>query len=75
MPSIEKVEIDQDRVLWMGSYNPRPHVISLSTDEAVNIPVSQSMANIHIMEQQNAQQAQERQMTQSQQQNQGRTIG
>lgn len=75
LPSIEKVEIDQDRVLWMGSYNPRPHVISLSTDEAVNIPVSQSMANIHIMEQQNAQQAQERQMTQSQQQNQGRTIG
>ena len=75
LPSIEKVEIDQDRVLWMGSYNPRPHVISLSTDEAVNIPVSQSMANIHTMEQQNAQQSQERQMTQSQQQNQGRTIG
>ena len=75
LPSIEKVEIDQDRVLWMGSYNPRPHVISLSTDEAVNIPVSQSMANIHTMEQQNAQQSQERQMIQSQQQNQGRTIG
>ena len=36
---------------------------------------SQSMANIHTMEQQNAQQSQKRQMTQSQQQNQGRTIG
>lgn len=76
LPNIEKVDIDsQTRTLWLGSYNPRPQVTSLSVDEAVNIPMSESMAKIHTIEQQNAQQAQERQMAQSQQQNHGLKIG
>lgn len=76
LPNIEKVDIDsQTRMLWLGSYNPRPQVASLSIDEAVNIPVSQSMASIHAMEQQNAQQTQEHQFVQLQQENQGRSIG
>lgn len=76
LPNIEKVDIDsQTRTLWLGSYNPRPQVTSLSVDEAVNIPMSESMAKIHTIEQQNAQQAQERQMAQSQQQNHVLKIG
>lgn len=68
LPNIEKVDIDPNRVLWMGSYNPRPQVISISTDEAVNIPVSESMTKIQQTEQQHAQLAQERQISQNQSQ-------
>ena len=75
LTKIDKMDFGENRTLFMLSHEPHMKLASLSTDEAVNIPVSQSMANIHIMEQQNAQQSQERQMTQSQQQNQGRTIG
>ena len=75
LTKIDKMDFGENRTLFMLSHEPHMKLASLSTDEAVNIPVSQSMANIHIMEQQNAQQAQERQMTQSQQQNQERTIG
>ena len=75
LTKIDKMDFGENRTLFMLSHEPHMKLASLSTDEAVNIPVSQSMANIHTMEQQNAQQSQERQMTQSQQQNQGRTIG
>ena len=75
LTKIDKMDFGENRTLFMLSHEPHMKLASLSTDEAVNIPVSQSMANIHIMEQQNVQQSQERQMTQSQQQNQGRTIG
>ena len=75
LTKIDKMDFGENRTLFMLSHEPHMKLASLSTDEAVNIPVSQSMANIHIMEQQNAQQVQERQMAQSQQQNQVRTIG
>lgn len=75
LTKIDKMDFGENRMLHMLSNEAYIKVASISTDEAVNIPVGESLAKIQNMEQQIIQQIQERQMAQSQQQNHRLQIG
>lgn len=75
MTKIDKMDFGENRTLHLLSYEPHGILASVSTDEAVNIHVSESLGKVQHLEQHMAQQAQERQIAQSQQQSKGLYIG
>lgn len=71
MDRVEKATIEGLN-FYVGSYSPYTKIVSVNVHEAVHIPVHESMEKIQQLEQQTAQKAQERQITQEQ--NQGRSM-
>ena len=74
MTKVDKMDFGEGTMLHILSYEPHAKTASVSANDAVNVPMNESMAKIQQTEQQYAQLVQERQMSRNQSQNYGMSL-